>query len=71
MKYIVKFYPEITIKSKSVRKKMVRVLLENIRAQITPVTKLFVVKNNWDNISLELEDNSKAREVEDVLKKVT
>lgn len=71
MKYIVKFYPEITIKSKSVRKKMVRVLLENIRSQITPVTKSFVVKNNWDNISLELEDNSKAREVEDVLKKVT
>lgn len=71
MKYIVKFFPEITIKSKSVRKKMVRTLLENIRAQISVVTKDFIVKNNWDNISVEINDDSKAHQVEETLRKIT
>lgn len=52
MKFIVKFFPEITIKSKPVRKQMVRQLRNNLRALMKAVEAGVEVKSDWDKIEV-------------------
>ena len=54
MLFIVKFFPEIIIKSKPVRKKMSRRLQDNLLAQLRPVAPNCIVKNEWDKMTVEI-----------------
>lgn len=55
MKFIIKFFPEITIKSKPVRKQFVRQLRDNVRKLVKSVNAPVVVESNWDNMTVHCE----------------
>ena len=52
MKFIVKFFSEITIKSRPVRKTFVKQLRQNIRQVLTEHDENVVVTGNWDFIEV-------------------
>ncbi len=52
MKFVVKFFPEITIKSKPVRKRFVACLHENIRAVLRDIDPDIEVRRGWDRIEV-------------------
>jgi thiamine biosynthesis protein ThiI len=52
MKFIVKFFPEITIKSKPVRRQFVAQLRKNITRILKTVDPDVVVEREWDRISI-------------------
>lgn len=54
MKFIIKIFPEITIKSKPVRKQFLRQLRSNIRKILTRIDETVVVTGQWDKIEVEL-----------------
>jgi len=53
MKFIVKFFPEITIKSRPVRKQLVKQLRDNLRAQIKAFDPAIVIQRDWDKLVIE------------------
>lgn len=50
MKFVVKFFPEITIKSKPVRKQFIAHLRKNLRLMLTPLDSSIEVRSQWDQI---------------------
>lgn len=58
MKFIVKYFPEITIKSKPVRKQLTRLLLDNLRATLKPVCPGIQVTRYWDYLTVTTPDNT-------------
>lgn len=60
MLFIVKFFPEIIIKSKPVRKQMSRRLQDNLLAQLRPLDPACLVKNEWDKIVVTLNSEDEA-----------
>jgi len=50
MKFIVKFFPEITIKSRPVRKQFVKQLHTNLRRLLEPVDPDIHIERQWDKI---------------------
>lgn len=50
MQFVVKFFPEITIKSKPVRKQFVKQLRDNIRRLLKPIHDGISVDSDWDRI---------------------
>ncbi|MES2817735.1 MAG: tRNA uracil 4-sulfurtransferase ThiI [Pseudomonadota bacterium] len=55
MKLIVKVFPEITIKSRPVRKRFIRQLAKNIRAVLSDLDPDLRVSGVWDNLELQTE----------------
>ena len=53
MKFIVKLFPEIIIKSKPVRKKFTQQLRDNLRKLLLPLDPNLVIVRDWDRITLE------------------
>ncbi len=53
MKLIIKVFPEITIKSRPVRKNFIRQLVKNIRVVLRDLDPDVRVEGVWDNITLE------------------
>ncbi len=53
MKFIVKFFPEITIKSKPVRKRFVKQLRDNLRTLLRAHDPAVAVQRDWDKITIE------------------
>lgn len=53
MKFIVKFFPEITIKSRPVRKQLVKLLRDNLRHQIKTLDPDIVLQRDWDKLVIE------------------
>ncbi|TLX54290.1 tRNA 4-thiouridine(8) synthase ThiI [Stutzerimonas nosocomialis] len=53
MKLIVKVFPEITIKSRPVRKRFIRQLAKNIRAVLRDLDPALSVDGEWDNLEVE------------------
>ena len=53
MKFIVKFFPEITIKSRPVRKQLTKQLRDNLKAQLKPLAPDVDIQRNWDNIVIQ------------------
>jgi len=53
MKFIVKFFPEITIKSKPVRKQFVRQLRNNLRKLMAAIDDSIRVESDWDKMVVE------------------
>ncbi|MGB0859899.1 MAG: tRNA 4-thiouridine(8) synthase ThiI, partial [Pseudoalteromonas spongiae] len=48
-KFIVKLHPEISIKSKSVRKRFTKLLASNVKNMVIRVHEDAKVIQNWDN----------------------
>ncbi len=69
MKLIVKVFPEITIKSRPVRKRFIRQLAKNIRTVLRDLDPALRVDGEWDNLELEtaLSDPRVLREIKDRL----
>lgn len=53
MKLIVKVFPEITIKSRPVRKRFIRQLTKNIRQVLRDLDPAVSVEGEWDNLELQ------------------
>jgi thiamine biosynthesis protein ThiI len=53
MKYIVKVAPEITIKSKPVRKQCIKLLAKNIKIHLDRFDGFFEVRFTWDRIDID------------------
>jgi thiamine biosynthesis protein ThiI len=53
MKLIVKVFPEITIKSRPVRKQFIRQLAKNIRTVLRDLDPALSVQGEWDNLELQ------------------
>ncbi|MDN3526323.1 tRNA uracil 4-sulfurtransferase ThiI [Halomonas sabkhae] len=66
MTYLIKLYPEITIKSKSVRQQMTRCLTSNIRNTLQPLDENIRVRRRWDAIQVQLSDGLSAQRVSDI-----
>jgi len=69
MKFVVKLFPEITIKSKSVRKQMTKILRANLRTRLRKHQVSADVQNRWDSLLVELNsaDERSHRQTVDVL----
>lgn len=52
MKFIIKLHPEITIKSKSVRQRMSKILQGNIRNVLKPLDEQVKIRADWDKLVL-------------------
>lgn len=65
MKLIVKVFPEITIKSRPVRKRFIRQLCKNIRAVLKDLDPELAVEGVWDNLEVvtRIEDEKVQREM--------
>ncbi|ROR98866.1 thiamine biosynthesis protein ThiI [Sinobacterium caligoides] len=59
MKFIVKFFPEITIKSKPVRKQFVRHLTDNVRSLLRQIDAEVKVQRDWDKLVVESQQEEK------------
>src|SRR5210317_325610 len=53
MKFVVKYFPEIVIKSKPVRRRFVGQLVENLRAVLRDIDSDVMVKRSWDKLQIE------------------
>ena len=67
MKYLVKFSPEITIKSRPVRVRFVKQLRKNLKTLLNRVSSEVVVKDCWDYIEVIAPDAADKGRVETVL----
>ncbi len=69
MHFIVKLFPEITIKSPPVRKRFIKQLRENLRDLLKPVVNGAQVVREWDKIEIQVDgdDESVAMGIADVL----
>jgi thiamine biosynthesis protein ThiI len=70
MKFIVKFFPEITIKSRPVRKQFTKQLRDNLRAQMKPIDPDIRIQRDWDKLVIEtaLDNSEQQRQLIDVLR---
>jgi len=60
MKLIIKVFPEITVKSRPVRKQFIRQLSKNLRNLLREITPNFSLDGSWDNLELATSETDKA-----------
>lgn len=60
MKFIVKLFPEIIIKSKPVRKKFIKQLRDNLRKLLIPIDPDLDITREWDRITIETQCRDEA-----------
>lgn len=70
MKFIIKLFPEITIKSQSVRIRFIKILTSNIRNVLSTLGDDITVVRRWDNIVVVSKDESKSEAVCDALTRI-
>ncbi|AIX74557.1 MAG: tRNA uracil 4-sulfurtransferase ThiI [Mixta calida] len=58
MKFIIKLFPEITIKSQSVRLRFIKILTGNIRNVLKDLDETLAVVRHWDHIEVRSKDES-------------
>lgn len=69
MKYIIKVSPEITIKSKPVRKRCIRLLEKNIKKHLFKFDGFYEIKSLWERIDLDISHLSDfSSDIEDIIK---
>jgi len=64
MKLIIKVFPEIIIKSKPVRQRMIKQLRQNIRAVLKDLEGNIVVSGSWDRLEVDSENTSEDTDFE-------
>ena len=57
MYYLLKLFPEITIKSRSVRRHMTRCLTANVRNTLRPLDERIRVQERWDSLQVASPDD--------------
>lgn len=69
MKFIVKFFPEITIKSRPVRKQLVKQLRDNLRGLLKAIDPEIEIQRDWDKLVIvtALTSEQARREITEVL----
>lgn len=70
MKFIIKLFPEITIKSQSVRLRFIKILTTNIRNVLKPYDESLAVVRHWDHIEVRTKDESKHQIIRDGLTRI-
>lgn len=71
MKFVVKLFPEITIKTRPVRKLLTKQLAGNIRNVLVHISKDVQVKNGWDAIEVYTKDDASQTLNDDVYDALT
>lgn len=69
MKFIIKLFPEIMIKSDSVRKRFIKILTSNIRNVLTKHDKNVAVVRHWDFIEVRTKTDDNAPLILDLLQR--
>jgi len=59
MKFIIKLFPEITIKSQSVRLRFIKILTTSLRNVLKPHDETLAVVRHWDHIEVRSKDETK------------
>lgn len=70
MKFIIKLFPEITIKSQTVRLRFIKILTSNIRNVLKPLGEEIAVVRHWDNIEVRVKGETKHDEICDMLTRI-
>ncbi len=70
MLFLVKLFPEITIKSRPVRRRLVRLLRKNIKSVLEAFGDQLRVSGEWDLIEVEIDRAEDGREVLDKLRRI-
>ncbi|CRK85568.1 tRNA sulfurtransferase [Candidatus Providencia siddallii] len=70
MKFIVKLFPEITIKSKSVRIRFIKILTNNIRNILKIIDEEISVIYTWDSVEIFFNENSKRNKICEALTRI-
>ena len=70
MKFIVKLFPEIIMKSDSVRRRFVKILSHNIKAVLCHVDEQVLVIRHWDFIEVRSSDEKKLL-IRDTLQRIS
>ena len=69
MKFIIKLFPEIMIKSESVRKRFIKILTSNIRNILAKHDETVAVVRHWDYIEVRSKDLTKRTLILDYLQR--
>ena len=70
MKFIIKLFPEITIKSQSVRLRFIKMLTGNIRNVLKPYDETLAVVRHWDHIEVRAKDETKRVTIREALTRI-
>ncbi|TKI06296.1 tRNA uracil 4-sulfurtransferase ThiI [Martelella alba] len=70
MKFIIKLFPEITIKSQSVRLRFIKILTSNIRNVLKPLDQTLAVTRHWDHIEVRADDERRRGDIADALTRI-
>ncbi|MBG6247400.1 MULTISPECIES: tRNA uracil 4-sulfurtransferase ThiI [Symbiopectobacterium] len=70
MKFIIKLFPEITIKSQSVRLRFIKILTGNIRNVLKQYDDQLAVVRHWDHIEVRAKEESQREEIRDALTRI-
>ena len=64
MKFVIKLFPEIIVKSKPVRKQFISQLKKNLRKLMREIDNSIIVAGSWDFVEVRLEGDLELRETE-------
>ncbi|MBJ3814801.1 tRNA 4-thiouridine(8) synthase ThiI [Shimwellia pseudoproteus] len=70
MKFIIKLFPEITIKSQSVRLRFIKILTGNIRNVLKHYDEELAVVRHWDHIVVRAKDESQKTAIREALTRI-
>ncbi|MCV9879094.1 tRNA uracil 4-sulfurtransferase ThiI [Brenneria izbisi] len=70
MKFIIKLFPEITIKSQSVRLRFIKILTGNIRNILKHHDETLAVVRHWDHIEVRAKEESQRKAILDALTRI-
>jgi len=70
MKFIIKLFPEITIKSQSVRLRFIKILTTNIRNVLKQYDDTLAVVRHWDHIEVRSKNESQRETIIDELSRI-
>jgi thiamine biosynthesis protein ThiI len=70
MKFIIKLFPEITIKSQSVRLRFIKILTTNIRNVLKDYDETLAVVRHWDHIEVRAKDENQREPLCDALTRI-
>lgn len=70
MKFIIKLFPEVIIKSQSVRLRFIKILSTNIRNVLKKYNATLVVVRHWDYIEVRVKDEKQQPVIADVLTRI-
>ncbi|AGB81325.1 (ThiS-adenylate) sulfurtransferase [Serratia sp. FGI94] len=70
MKFIIKLFPEITIKSQSVRLRFIKILTTNIRNVLKQYDENLAVVRHWDFIEVRAKDENQRPAIADALTRI-